>query len=79
MTVQEIGSFVKKRYVDPQYPFQDRLYFLFGTAGSISAGAAFAAAMGSGLPWIAAAASLSSFFVMLILMAVSFYDQYSSK
>lgn len=73
MTVQEIGSFVKKRYVDPQYPFQDRLYFLFGTAGSISAGVAFAAAIGSGLPWIATAASLSSFFVMLILMAVSFF------
>lgn len=73
MTLRELGTLVKGRFVDPQYPFTDRLYFLFGTAGTVSAGAAFAAAIGSGLPWIAAAASLTSFFVMLILMAVSFF------
>lgn len=73
MTIREIAKFVKGRYVDPRYPFRDRLYFLFGTAGTVSAGAAFAAAIGSGLPRIAAVASLSSFFVMLILMAVSFF------
>lgn len=73
MTIRELVAFVKRRYVDPQYSFKDRLYFLFGTAGTISAGAAFAAAIGSGLPWIAAAASLTSFFVMLVLMAVSFF------
>lgn len=73
MTIREIATFIKGRYVDSQYPFRDRLYFLFGTAGTVSAGAAFLAAIGSGLPWIAAAASLSSFFVMLILMVVSFF------
>lgn len=73
MTIREIAIFVKGRYINPQYPFRDRLYFLFGTAGTVSAGAAFAAAIGSGLPHIAATASLSSFFVMLILMAVSFF------
>lgn len=73
MKIREVTDIVRGRYVDPQYPFRDRLYFLFGTAGTISAGAAFAAAIGSGLPWIAAAASLGSFFVMLILMAVSFF------
>lgn len=73
MTIREIATFVKGRYIDPQYPFRDRLYFLFGTAGTVSAGAAFAAAIGSGLPRIAAAASLGSFFVMMILMAVSFF------
>lgn len=73
MTIREMGTLIKKRYVDPQYPFRDRLYFLFGTAGLLSAGAAFAAAIGSGLPWIAAFASLSSFFVMLVLMTVSFF------
>lgn len=73
MTIREIAIFIKRRYVDPQYSFEDRLYFLFGTAGTVSAGAAFAAAIGSGLPWIAAAASLTSFFVMLALMAVSFF------
>lgn len=64
--------YIKSRYVDPKYLFKDRLYFLFGTAGVISAGAAFMAAVFSGLPWIAAAASLFSFFVMLVLMAISF-------
>ena len=73
MTIRELTAIVKGRYVDPQYPFRDRLYFLFGTAGTISAGAAYAAAIGSGLPWIAAAASLGSFFVMLVLMAASFF------
>lgn len=73
MTIHEMATFVKGRYVDPKYPFRDRLYFLFGTAGTISAGAAFVAAIGSGLPWIAAIASLTSFFVMLVLMAVSFF------
>ncbi len=73
MTIHDIATLAKGRYVDPKYPFRDRLYFLFGTAGTISAGAAFAAAIGSGLPWIAAAASLISFFVMLLLMAVSFF------
>lgn len=73
MNLRSIASFVKGRYVDPQYPFQDRLYFLFGTAGLLSAGAAFLAAIGSGLPWIAAAASLFSFFIMLVLMVVSFF------
>lgn len=73
MTIREIMTFAKGRYVDPKYSFEDRLYFLFGTAGTISAGAAFAAAIGSHLPWIAAAASLTSFFVMLVLMAASFF------
>lgn len=73
MTIREIAAFVKGRYVDPQYSFKDRLYFLFGTAGTISAGAAFAAAIGSGLPKVAAAASLASFFVMLALMVISFF------
>lgn len=73
MTIRKMAGFVKRRYVDAHYPFRDRLYFLFGTAGTISAGAAFAAAIGSGLPRIAAAASLGSFFIMLILMAVSFF------
>lgn len=73
MSLRDMVLFVKGRYVDPQYPFRDRLYFLFGTAGLISAGAAFGAAIGSGLPWIAAAASLLSFFIMLVLMSVSFF------
>lgn len=73
MSIREIGTFIKGRYVDPQYVFKDRLYFLFGTAGVISAGAAFLAAIGSGLPWIAAAASLTSFFIMLVLMVISFF------
>lgn len=64
--------YMKSRYVDPKYLFKDRLYFLFGTAGLFSAGAAFLAAVCSGLPWVAAAASLFSFFVMFILMAASF-------
>lgn len=68
-----MAEYVRGRYVDPKYPFRDRLYFLFGTAGVISAGAAFGAAVGSGLPWVAAAASLVSFFVMLLLMVVSFF------
>lgn len=73
MKIRKIAELIRNRYVDPQYPFRDRLYFLFGTAGVISAGAAFGAAIGSGLPWIAAAASLISFFVMLVLMVVSFF------
>lgn len=79
MTLRELGALVKGRYVDPKYPFPDRLYFLFGTAGTVSAGAAFAAAIGSGLPWIAAAASLASFFVMLILMLASFFMKNIAK
>lgn len=73
MNIRKMAAFAKGRYVDPKYPFRDRLYFLFGTAGLMSAGAAFGAAIGSKLPWIAAAASLFSFFVMLILMAISFF------
>lgn len=73
MKLRKIAVFIRRRYVDPQYPFSDRLYFLFGTAGTVSAGAAFFAAVGSGLPWVAAAASLICFFVMLALMAVSFF------
>lgn len=73
MTIQETVAFIKGKYVDPQYVFRDRLYFLFGTAGLISAGAAFIAAVGSGLPRIAAAASLMSFFIMLVLMVISFF------
>lgn len=73
MTLRKLGTLVKGRYVDTQYPFTDRLYFLFGTAGTVSAGAAFVAAIGSGLPWIAAAASLGSFLVMFILMVFSFF------
>ncbi|MEG2208872.1 MAG: GGDEF domain-containing protein [Clostridia bacterium] len=65
--------FVKDKYVNPKYPFQDRLYFLFGTAGVISAGAAFLAAIMSGLPMIAAVASLLSFFIVLALMIVSLF------
>lgn len=65
--------FVKDKYVNPKYPFQDRLYFLFGTAGVISAGSAFAAAILSGLPAIAAVASLFSFFIMLMLMVFSLF------
>ena len=38
MTIQEISVLIKARYIDPYYPFKDRLYFLFGTAGTISAG-----------------------------------------
>lgn len=66
-------AFIKDRYINPQYPFRDRLYFLFGTAGLISAGAAFVAAIASGLPKIAAAASLASFGIMLAIMTVSFF------
>lgn len=73
MRVRKVAAFIKDRYFDPAYPFRDRLYFLFGTAGTISAFAAFAAAVGSGLPWVAAAASLVSFFIMLALMVVSFF------
>lgn len=73
MSIREIATLVRSRFIDPQYQFRDRLYFLFGTAGVVSAGAAFAAAIGSGLPRIAAAASLMSFFVMLVLMIVSFF------
>lgn len=73
MTIPEIVTYIKGRYIDPQYPFRDRLYFLFGTAGTASAGAALAAAIGSGLPRIAAIASLSSFLIMLCLMTVSFF------
>lgn len=73
MTLRETMVFIKGKYVDPQYVFRDRLYFLFGTAGLISAGAAFIAAVGSGLPRIAAAASLMSFFIMLVLMVISFF------
>lgn len=73
MSMREIATLVRSRFVDQQYQFRDRLYFLFGTAGVVSAGAAFAAAIGSGLPRIAAAASLVSFFVMLVLMIVSFF------
>lgn len=65
-------TYMKSRYVDPKYAFRDRLYFLFGTAGLLSAGAAFLAAVFSGLPQNAAVASLMSFFIMLGLMAVSF-------
>lgn len=64
---------IKGRYVDPKYAFRDRLYFLFGTAGLLSAGAAFLAAIFSGLPQSASTASLISFFTMLGLMAVSFF------
>lgn len=71
----QLLKYIKGRYVDPQYIFRDRLYFWFGTAGLFSAGAAFAAAVFSGLPWIAAAASLFSFFIMLVLMTVSFFMQ----
>lgn len=73
MTIPETVTYIKGRYIDPQYPFRDRLYFLFGTAGTASAGAALAAAIGSGLPRIAAIASLSSFLIMLCLMTVSFF------
>lgn len=72
MKAEELFKKVKGRYVDPKYPFQDRLYFLFGTAGVMSAGAAFIAAVCSGLPRIAAVASMVSFLVMLVLMSVSF-------
>lgn len=73
MRAGEIIALVRSRYMDPRYAFRDRLYFLFGTAGLISAGAAFVAAVGSGLPMVAAVASMVSFFVMLILMSVSFF------
>lgn len=72
MDIRALLESVKGRYVNPEYLFRDRLYFLFGTAGLISAGAAFAAAILSGLPWIAAVASMFSFVVMLVLMLVSF-------
>lgn len=64
--------YIRSRYFDPVYSFKDRLYFLFGTAGLLSAGAAFIAAVCSGLPKIAATASLFSFFIMFVLMSVSF-------
>lgn len=73
MNVRAFLTAAKGRYVDIKYPFQDRLYFLFGTAGLLSAGAAFVAAVCSGLPWIAAVASMVSFLVMLVLMLVSFF------
>lgn len=71
--VLKIFEFVKDRYVNPEYPFSDRLYFLFGTAGAISAGAAFIAAIASGLPRVAAVASLASFFIMFVIMIASFF------
>ncbi|MEG2349825.1 MAG: hypothetical protein RSB57_04900 [Hungatella sp.] len=42
--MKPIFLYVKDKYINPKYPFRDRLYFLFGTAGVISAGAAFASA-----------------------------------
>lgn len=33
MSLRNIAVFIKSRYIDPKYAFQDRLYFLFGTAG----------------------------------------------
>lgn len=66
---------MKKRYVDPAYTFQDRLYFLFGTAGTMSAGAAFFAAIFSQLPQAAAIASLISLVVMLAIMITSFFNE----
>lgn len=72
MKINGLFTYMKSRYVDPKYAFRDRLYFLFGTAGLLSAGAAFLAAVFSGLPQNAAVASLISFFIMFGLMAVSF-------
>lgn len=71
----KVFEFVKDRYVNPKYSFSDRLYFLFGTAGVISAGAAFVAAIASDLPHIAAVASLASFFIMLAIMVISLFMQ----
>lgn len=68
----QLLAYIKSRYVDPNYAFHDRLYFLFATAGLLSAEAAFLAAVLSELSRIAAAASLVSFFIMLVLMVASF-------
>lgn len=73
MRWRQLLTYMKSRYTDPIYAFRDRLYFLFGTAGLLSAGAAFLAAIVSDLPKIAASASLFSFFIMLALMVVSFF------
>lgn len=64
---------MRDRFISPKYAFRDRLYFLFGTAGLISAAAAFFAAIFTDLPSSAAIASAISFFVMLVLMVVSFF------
>lgn len=69
----QLLAYIKSRYVNPNYAFHDRLYFLFGTAGRLSAEAAFLAAVLSELSRIAAAASLVSFFIMLVLMVASFF------
>lgn len=73
MTIGESIQFIKGRYVDTKYPFQDRLYFLFGTAGALSAATAFVAAIISQLPFTAALASLFSCCVMMGLMVSSFF------
>lgn len=73
MYILKIINFIKDRYVNPEYSFSDRLYFLFGTAGTISAGAAFIAAIASNLPHVAATASLASFFIMMLIMVTSFF------
>lgn len=75
MKLRQWLSYMKGRYFDPKYSFKDRLYFLFGTAGLFSAGAAYLAAIGSSLPQIAAVASMISFVIMLLLMGVSFFMQ----
>lgn len=72
MDSKQLLHYIKGRYTDRKYPFRDRLYFLFGSAGFISAAAAFVAAIFSGLPAAAAIASAASFFVMLGLMILSF-------
>lgn len=73
--IRPVAERIRERYTSPSQPLRDRLYFMFGTAGTISAAAAFAAAMSSGLPWFAAAASLACFFVMFVLMTVSLFLQ----
>lgn len=75
MKLRQWLSYMKGRYFDPKYSFKDRLYFLFGTAGLFSAGAAYFAAIGSNLPQIAAVASMISFVIMLLLMGASFFMQ----
>ncbi|MEG2959430.1 MAG: GGDEF domain-containing protein [Oscillospiraceae bacterium] len=65
--------FIKDKYVNPNYPFQDRLFFLFGTAGIVSAAAAIVATLMSELPLGAMLATLFSFVFMVGLMIVSLF------
>ncbi|MEG1878982.1 MAG: GGDEF domain-containing protein [Pseudoflavonifractor sp.] len=71
--MKKVFDFVRDKFVNPNYPFQDRLYFLFGAAGVISAGAAFVSALISKLPPAAAIASLVSFFIILLMMTLSLF------